>query len=173
MRRCRCSILPRILTVALAILLLFTARVTDARTITVNSTADTATDDGECTLREAITAANTSGSGNGISLFNNGGNLIEGNFFGTDASGTAAVPNEDDAINIELSSNGNTIGGTAPAARNVICGSEHTAFFIATSGNVVQGNFIGVGSDGVSPLGNQVGAGLVGVGQANDNLIGA
>ena len=30
-----------------------------ARTITVNSTADTAADDGVCTLREAIAAANT------------------------------------------------------------------------------------------------------------------
>ncbi|MBI3965310.1 MAG: CSLREA domain-containing protein [Chloroflexi bacterium] len=34
----------------------------EANTITVNSTANTAADDGVCTLREAITAANTNAS---------------------------------------------------------------------------------------------------------------
>src|SRR5262245_2230279 len=44
---------------SLAMGLLFIARAVLASTITVNSTADTAVDDGACTLREAITAANT------------------------------------------------------------------------------------------------------------------
>ena len=44
----------------LILLLLGTAAaVADAATLSVNSLADTTADDGVCTLREAITAANT------------------------------------------------------------------------------------------------------------------
>src|SRR5262245_59505973 len=51
--------LPRIIRASLAIGLLFVARGVLASTIMVNSTADTVADDGVCTLREAITAANS------------------------------------------------------------------------------------------------------------------
>jgi CSLREA domain-containing protein len=41
------------------LLLAYGASPAQAATITVNSLADTTADDGQCTLREAITAANT------------------------------------------------------------------------------------------------------------------
>ena len=43
----------------LALLLVFSAQPAAAAGIVVNSAADTVADDGVCTLREAITAANT------------------------------------------------------------------------------------------------------------------
>jgi len=111
-------------------------------------------------------------AGNAIALNGGSGNVVEGNFIGTDVLGTIALGNEDNAINIESGSNDNLIGGTAPSARNVISGNGSVALFVATSGNIIQGNFIGTQRDGRNPLGNLQGIGFVGVGNANDNLVG-
>ena len=54
----------------------------------------------------------------------------------------------------------------------MISGNASVALFVATSGNVIQGNFIGTQRDGRSPLGNHQGIGFVGVGNANNNLVG-
>ena len=112
----------------------------------------------------------TTDSGNAIFLNGAGGNHIEGNFIGTDSGGTTAQSNEDDAI--ILGSDGNFIGGPTPGARNVISASGRVALFILTSGNVIQGNFIGTQKDGLSPLGNLAGMGFVGGGFADNNTIG-
>jgi hypothetical protein len=113
----------------------------------------------------------STGAGNAILLNTGGGNHIEGNFIGTDPTGTTARGNEDDAI-VFGSSHDNFIGGPTPGARNVISASGRVAFFILSSGNVIQGNFIGTQKDGVSPLGNQSGLGAAGLGGANNNTIG-
>ena len=97
-------------------------------------------------------AGSSGGAGNAIVLNDGGDNVIEGNFLGTDASGKAALPNENNAIRIESGSNVNLVGGTAPSARNVISGNGNVALFVATAGNVIQGNFIGTQRDGFSPL---------------------
>jgi IPT/TIG domain/S-layer homology domain len=112
----------------------------------------------------------TTDAGNAIFLNTAGGNHIEGNFLGTDAGGTTAQINEDNAIIV--GSGGNFIGGATPGARNVIAASGRVALFILTGGNVIQGNFIGTQKDGVSPLGNQQGVGFVGFGGANGNIVG-
>ena len=54
---------------------------------------------------------------NGIVVQSNS-NTISGNFIGTNASGTGALGNSLDGINLQASSN--TIGGTTTTARNVI-----------------------------------------------------
>jgi hypothetical protein len=112
-------------------------------------------------------------AGNAIRLSSGDGSHIEGTLLGTDPDGTLALGNEDNAITIDTGSDGNVIGGTTPEARNVISAQGRTAFFIETSGNVIQGNFIGTQRDGVSPLGNLQGIGFVGnVGTANNNVVG-
>ena len=60
--------------------------------------------------------------GNGIELRGNGGNTIIGNFIGTNAAGTAALPNGGSGISI-LDSPTNTIGGAVSASRNIISGN--------------------------------------------------
>jgi CSLREA domain-containing protein len=71
-------------------------------------------------------------------------NSIEGNFIGVDATGTVALPNTNGGIFVDHSSNNNTFGGTAPAARNLISGNGNTGLTIFLSlGNTIQGNFIG------------------------------
>jgi len=47
-------------------------------------------------------------------------NRVEGNYIGTDATGTAPLPNLSDGIRIDSEGTGNVVGGTDPAARNVI-----------------------------------------------------
>jgi titin len=84
------------------------------------------------------------------------GNQVQGNFIGTDVSGTTALGNADHGVAI---TNGpaNTIGGMVPGAGNVISGNASVGVYIGGSGstgNQVQGNLIGTDKDGISALGN-------------------
>jgi hypothetical protein len=100
----------------------------------------------------------------GIGVNNAGaiGNLVEGNFIGTDAVGTTAVPNSL-GINIAVNTANTTIGGTAAGARNVVSGNTLGSFagiilggavFDINSGITIQGNYIGVDVSGQVALGN-------------------
>jgi hypothetical protein len=90
-----------------------------------------------------------------ILLATNGGNVIQGNFIGTDATGTIAVPNLGDGIIVD--SGTNLIGGTNVASANVISGNTGNGIVLASinaSNNTIQGNLIGVALGGTLPLGN-------------------
>jgi hypothetical protein len=63
-------------------------------------------------------------SSDGVELSGNGGNVVEGSFIGTDATGTVDLGNAFRGLNI--ASSNNTLGGTAAAARNVISGNDNT-----------------------------------------------
>src|SRR5947207_5042290 len=86
------------------------------------------------------------------------GNTIEGNFIGTNAAGTAALPNGAGGLGGVIlvgSSSNNTVGGTTPDARNLISGNVGPGISIQLGiGNVVQGNVIGVDVTGTVALGN-------------------
>jgi hypothetical protein len=88
------------------------------------------------------------------------GNLIQGNYIGTDASGQTKIPNTNYGIAIFNASNNNIVGGTTDAARNVVSGNGWGISVAASNGmptgNVIQGNYVGVAADGKSPLGNRV-----------------
>lgn len=99
------------------------------------------------------------------------GNVIEGNYIGTDYTGTAGQPNLNCGIFIRSSNN--RIGGTTPDARNVISNNVEggiTIYGPAASGNQVLGNFIGTDASGMSYLPNS-GVG-VGINDAPDNVVG-
>jgi hypothetical protein len=91
----------------------------------------------------------------GVRLFGGSNNIVQGNLIGTNAAGTAAIPNSDGVIIIDGINN--LIGGTTPAARNIISGNALTGIFVAfqgTTGNQFLGNFIGTDITGTSDLGN-------------------
>ena len=75
---------------------------------------------------------------------------VQGNLIGTDATGLHALPN---AGGLAAYGNGNTIGGSAPGAANVVSGNSLYGMWIEGS-IVVQGNLVGVSADGAGPLGN-------------------
>ena len=101
---------------------------------------------------------------NGVDITGTGttGNIVQGNYIGTSAGGMGDLGNNLDGVHIASSATGNTIGGTTPAARNVISGNgvsgtssdgiEITG--AGSTGNIVQGNYIGVDATGAAPLGN-------------------
>ncbi|HYP41182.1 MAG TPA: right-handed parallel beta-helix repeat-containing protein, partial [Chloroflexia bacterium] len=110
--------------------------------------------------------------GNGISLFDADNNIIQGNFLGTDATGTLDRGNGMFGINTAQSS-GNTIGGSSPSQRNLISGNPHGGINLNTSSTdaVIQGNFIGTDISGLGNLGND-GPGIRIFASASNNLIG-
>jgi hypothetical protein len=57
-----------------------------------------------------------------VRINDDGNNLIEGNFLGTDRSGLLAFGNAD-GVSIAVLAANNQIGGTTPAARNLISGN--------------------------------------------------
>lgn len=110
----------------------------------------------------------------GVTLEGSGstGNFVQGNLIGTTIDGEAAPGNEQNGVFI-LGAPGNTIGGTTPAARNVICGNQAGLVIDgpSASGNLIQGNLIGTTPDNVSGLGNTIhGVFVIG---APGNTIGA
>ncbi|HEU0010185.1 MAG TPA: HYR domain-containing protein [Verrucomicrobiae bacterium] len=101
------------------------------------------------------------------------GNVVQGNFIGTDASGLTALGNLLDGISLSGSATNTTIGGLRAGAGNVIAANGGNGVAIATvpgPGNVVQGNFIGTDRDGSIAFGNAKNGVLI-AGSAN-NLIG-
>jgi uncharacterized repeat protein (TIGR01451 family) len=82
------------------------------------------------------------------------GNLVQGNLIGTDLTGTVSIANAGGmAVH---SGTGNLIGGTTPAARNMISGNDAEAMLISgiVSQTTVQGNYIGVDISGAHALAN-------------------
>jgi hypothetical protein len=82
------------------------------------------------------------------------GAVIEGNYIGTNVTGTAAFQNN--ACGICVDSGAHTIGGTVPGAGNLISGNTIGINFaeVAASGSTVQGNLIGTDVTGTVDLGN-------------------
>jgi titin len=96
--------------------------------------------------------------GSALDIEEVGANTIEGNFFGTDVTGTVANPNAFGLVAYNTIAGGaNRIGGTSPAARNVVSGNAYSGIVLQENdfiGNSVQGNFIGTDSTGRRALGN-------------------
>jgi hypothetical protein len=81
-----------------------------------------------------------------------GGSVIQGNYIGTDVTGTKGLGGNTMA-GINVQGEGVQIGGTAPGAGNLVSGGG-IGIVLGGSDHVVQGNLIGTQADGVSPLGN-------------------
>ena len=82
---------------------------------------------------------------------------IQGNFIGTDISGTLDIGNGGPGI--QLRSNDNLVGGSNLADRNLISGNDNRGIalfsFGTLSGNVIENNYIGVDATGLVELQNQ------------------
>ncbi|MEZ2244083.1 MAG: S8 family serine peptidase, partial [Microcoleus sp.] len=107
----------------------------------------------------------------GIRLIDNGGNIIEGNFIGTDVTGTQDLGNLFSGISVWSANN--IIGGTTVKARNIISGNDNDGVFIRGSNannNLIQGNYIGSDVTGTKDLGNKYSG--VAIWNATNNTVG-
>jgi titin len=117
------------------------------------------------TIGGTTTAARNVISGNyeGIELQGNSA-LVQGNLIGTNAAGTAVLPNLTNGVLINSAASLNTIGGSSSVnpstgdlsgAGNVISGNLNSGVQINSgTSNFIQGNFIGTDITGEIALGN-------------------
>jgi hypothetical protein len=112
-----------------------------------------------------------SGNSFGILIATNdaNGNSIQGNYIGTDATGSSAIPNSQSGI--LLWSEGTVIGGAVAGAGNVISGNGFAGIDMGggSSGTTIQGNYIGTDATGAVALNNDIG---IFVNFSSDNIIG-
>jgi len=104
--------------------------------------------------RNVISGNNSSGVYVGDSTTT--GNVISGNFIGLVASGTTALPNDNDGVMIEDAPD-NLIGGDTLGEWNMISGNTGDGIHISGSeaaGNVISGNVIGVNVSGFTAIPN-------------------
>ena len=76
-------------------------------------------------------------------------NTVQGNFIGTDLTGTQALPNT--RYGLEINEGQNTIGGSELTQTNIISGNVKGGVLIYSvngTGNVVGGNLVGTDSAG-------------------------
>ena len=77
--------------------------------------------------------------------------VVDGNFIGVDATGMNVLASTNQAP-VKIIGSSNRLGGTTAAERNVIGGGGNTIVLVNGSGNIIQGNYIGVSADGTQGL---------------------
>ena len=108
-------------------------------------------------------------------------NLVEGNFIGTDVTGKAFLPGQQqlDGVYVGLGAGSNTIGGQNPvgafntAAWNVISGNSVNGILVTdsgTTGTVISGNFIGTDLTGTVALPNGSNGVTIAAGTSNTTV---
>lgn len=118
-----------------------------------------------------VISGNTS---DGIVLSGGGAvtNQVQGNYIGTNATGTAPLPNTTNGVNIGFGSQNNTIGGTTAAARNIISGNTSNGISVANTCDIttIQGNYVGLNAAGTTAIAN--GASGVAINSVSDTISG-
>ncbi len=113
-----------------------------------------------------------SGNGTGVSIGSGTDQVVEGNFIGTDATGSIGLPNGT-GIDIETNANfGVVIGGYDANQRNVIVGSSNGIVVGAGFLNRIQGNYIGTDVTGTKALGSDGNTGVYIAGDSINTQIG-
>jgi CSLREA domain-containing protein len=89
------------------------------------------------------------------------GNVIQGNFIGTNAAGTWTTAADDangHGVHIQQDATNTQVGGTDPADRNVISGNARSGVGIwdtGSDGTLIYGNIIGLNPSGTAALPNR------------------
>ncbi len=76
---------------------------------------------------------------------------VYGNYIGTNAAGTAAIPND---VGVSLDGTGNRVGGDTAGERNIISGNVFHGVTMSGTGNFIQGNYIGLDAAGTVAIAN-------------------
>lgn len=104
---------------------------------------------------------------------------IIGNYIGTDPTGLLARPNALNGINGNISGTSDraAIGTTNPADRNIISGNAGAGITpnVGEDGWIIKGNYVGLGADGVTQVGNSspiMGPGGLSIDNCSDTIVG-
>jgi hypothetical protein len=112
------------------------------------------------------------GFGTNVQVQSGGDNIVEGCYIGTDATGTVGSSGN----GLIVLSSANLVGGADPAERNIVGGGNIAIQVSSGDGNVVRGNYVGVGLSGAAALGGGIATGIYVFGASNtlvvDNLVG-
>ncbi|MFH1538811.1 MAG: S8 family serine peptidase, partial [bacterium] len=104
----------------------------------------------------------------GVKVIGGDGNMVIGNYIGTNATGSVALGNGSTGVLISFTNN--TIVGATAGGRNIISGnSDYGVYIDGGSGNKVAGNYIGTDVTGTAAIGNDYGVLIFG---SNNNIIG-
>ncbi len=101
------------------------------------------------------------------------GNAIRGNLIGVNVTASSILANGNHGIHIGGGASDNVVGGIDGNTSNIIGGNRSSGIALGgadTSGNIIQGNFIGTDSSGTANFNNYSGITLWG--GAVDNIIG-
>ena len=117
------------------------------------------------------------------------GNVVEGDYIGIDVTGAREygsnlepIQNINDGVQIDQGASGNTVGGLTAGARNIISGNKNDGVEISgsgTTGDVVEGNYIGLDATGTTdngyyygsdPLGNESDGVEIDTGASSDTI---
>jgi parallel beta-helix repeat protein len=107
--------------------------------------------------------SNGNNNADGVSVNNSTGTVIEGNFIGTDLTGTHAIDSTQPTqfVGIAISGgSGNQIGTSTASARNIISNSFYGVALGSSVKNKLVDNFIGTDVTGTKSLGNYGGVTL-------------
>jgi len=111
----------------------------------------------------------------GILIERSDGNVIEGNYIGTNINGSTPIANDNNGILI-IGGSDNLVGGPNPASRNIISGNveygisiEHIPEGDMALTNRIEGNYIGLAFDGMKAIPNHA-SGIYVTG--SENIIG-
>ncbi len=108
----------------------------------------------------------------GIFLESGGDDTIQADFIGTDPTGETLKANGGDGI--DITSSGNTIGGTAASDRNIISGSATNDIRITGgSADLIEGNYVGTDAAGTHALSDPGSAAGIYISTANNTIGGA
>jgi len=139
-----------------------------------NTIGGTAIGQGNVISGNGFPSANSANLHAGVDLFGTG-NSVEGNLIGLAFGGNSALANAESGVWIHNDSN--VIGGSDPAAGNIISGNLSSGILIQPSGSssvqnvLIQGNYIGTNAAGSAAVGNAGGIYVAVAGQVINSTI--
>src|SRR5438105_1452336 len=106
------------------------------------------------TIADNVISGLSNGHGVDVTDAASTGNTIKGNRIGTNADGTAAIPNMDGIV-VNFA-NGNTIGGPGSGDGNVVAASTNCdgILVVEADSTIIEGNAVGTTADGSAALPN-------------------
>ena len=119
-----------------------------------------ATIGGTLPTQRNLVSGNSAACVRGIELNESSGNTIQGNYVGTNAAGTAAIPNGCGGVVLDgtpgVGSDNNLIGGAVAGAGNLLSGNQIEGIFIqiGSNTNTIQSNIIGLDALGTTAIPN-------------------